>query len=354
MRLRARATAIVCLLTALCIAGAIISVEDQDAFIASATSQTTDDAYVRADLVTIDSHIAGYIDTVPVQDNQMVVAGQTVATIRDDDYRARLIAADAELQAAQSAVDVLTEQATLQNDQITAAEASVREAEADLTQSRLERARQQSLVADGTTSRRDLEGAEAAQARLVAVRDHAVAELAASRQTLSVIQRQIAQAQQVVTAKKAARDLARIDLGYTSIVSPVTGQLSTRMALPGSYVAPGTQVNLVVPLSHVWVVANFREVQLAHMRIGQAVRLTVDSVPDVTFRGVVNSLGPVSGALLALLPPDNATGNFTKVAQRFPVKIVLTPGQGEVDLLRPGMSVTATVVTAPSVPEGEQ
>ena len=118
------------------------------------------------------------------------------------------------------------------------------------------------------------------------------------------------------------------------------------MALPGEYVTPGTQVGLVVPLPNIWVVANFREIQIAAMRPGQAAKVTVDSVPGQTFRGTVDSFGPVSGALQALLPPDNATGNFTKVAQRFAVKIVLSPDQAGLDRLRPGMSVIATVMTS--------
>jgi membrane fusion protein (multidrug efflux system) len=126
----------------------------------------------------------------------------------------------------------------------------------------------------------------------------------------------------------------------------VDGQLSARMALSSEYVTPGTQIGLIVPLPNVWVVANFREVQIAHMQPGQAASVTVDSVPGRTFQGTVDSFGPVSGALQALLPPDNATGNFTKVAQRFAVKILLSSDQPGLDRLRPGMSVIATVRTS--------
>src|ERR1700736_1069326 len=163
---------------------------------------------------------------------------------------------------------------------------------------------------------------------------------------LEVIERQISQARQTVAMKEAARDLARIELGYTRIVSPVNGQLSARMVFAGEYVTAGTQVVLIVPLPKVWVVANFREVQIANLQPGQTASITVDSVPGMTFGGTVDSFGPVSGALQALLPPANATGNFTKRAQRFAVKILLSLDQAGLERLRPGMSVIATVMTS--------
>lgn len=344
-RLRGRMTATICLLTALCLAGVVLALDHGDHLVASMDEQTTDDAYVRADLVSIASHIGGYVESVPVADNERVEAGQTVAVIRSDDYKARLDAAEADLGAAQAAAETLNEQAVLQTSHISAAEAAVRQAEANLIQTRLEYSRQRSLATDGTTSRRALEEAHAAEQRLTAARDQAAADLTAAQQMQRVIQTQAEQARNTIASKRAGRDLARIDLGYTRITSPVSGQLSSRTILPGDYVAPGTQVALLAPLPQVWVIANFREVQIAHMRPGQAVSLTVDSAPGVVFHGTVDSLGPVSGALLALLPPDNATGNFTKVAQRFPVKIILRPGQRGLDRLRPGMSAVATVAT---------
>lgn len=344
-RLRGRATAGICLLTGLCIAATVLVMGHGDHLVASSGEQSTDDAYVRADLVSIASHIAGYVESVPVADNAWVKVGQPIAIIRSDDYQARINAAEADLGAAQQAAEALNAEAVLQISRVAAAEASVRQAEANLVQTRLEYARQRSLSTDGTTSRRDVEEAHAAEQRLTAARDQAAAELAATRQMQLVLQRQIAQANETIASKRAARDLASIDLGYTRITSPSAGQLSARSILPGDYVAPGTQIALLAPLPNLWVVANFREVQIAHMRPGQKASLTVDSVPGITFHGTVDSLGPVSGALLALLPPDNATGNFTKVAQRFPVKIVLTSNQPDLGRLRPGMSAIVTVKT---------
>jgi membrane fusion protein (multidrug efflux system) len=345
-RMQERSTAVICLLAVLCVGVAVVLIR-QGASLALITGcETTDDAYVRADQVAISSHIAGYVDTVPVRDNETVSQGQVIATIRDDDYRARLASAEAELQAARSAVDILNAQAIVQRTRVTGAQADVRSAEAGLKQMRLEHARQRALVGDGTTSRRDLEAAEADEQRLAANRDQKIADLGAAQQMLQVIDHEVDQALQTIKAKEAARDLARIDLGYTRIVSPVTGQLSARIALQGEYVTAGTQIGLVVPLPNVWIVANFREAQIAHMRLGQTVTVTVDSVPGRTFQGTVDSIGPASGALQALLPPDNATGNFTKVAQRFAVKIDLAPKQAGLDRLRPGMSAIAKVAAS--------
>ena len=198
-------------------------------------------------------------------------------------------------------------------------------------------------MGDGTTSRRELESAEADEDRLSASRDEKAADLDAAKHMLQVIRTQGLEAEQLVKTKEAELELARIDLGYTRILSPADGQLSERGSLPGEYVTPGTKIGLVVPLPNVWIVANFRESQIAHMSPGQSAVATVDSVPGTKLRGTVDSFGPASGALQALLPPDNATGNFTKVAQRFAVKVILAPGQAGTHRLRPGMSAIVTV-----------
>jgi membrane fusion protein, multidrug efflux system len=342
-RLHGRSTLIIVLLVALVLGVALATIRNGTTLGGITGSESTDDAYVRADQITISSHIAGYVETIPVQDNETVRRGQLVATIRDDDYRASVARAAAALEAAQSAVDVLSGQAILQTQKIAAAAAEVRSAEAVLKQSRLQHARQRGLIGDGTTSQRELEAAEADDARLSASRDEKAAEWGAAKQLLAVIQTQGLEAQQAVKTEEAALELARIDLGYTRIVSPASGQLSERASLPGEYVTVGTKIGLVVPLPNVWIVANFRESQMAHMYPGQAAVVTVDSVPGTRFRGTVDSFGPASGALQALLPPDNATGNFTKIAQRFAIKVILNGGQASIDRLRPGMSAIVTV-----------
>jgi membrane fusion protein (multidrug efflux system) len=350
-RLHGRSTLIIVLLVALVIGVALAIIRNGASLGGITGSESTDDAYVRADQISIASHIAGYVESIPVQDNETVRRGQLVATIRDDDYRARVARAEAALEAAQSAVEVLGGQAVLQNQKIAAAAAEVRAAEAVLKQTRLQHARQRGLVGDGTTSQRELEAAEADDARLSASRDEKAAEWGAAKELMEVIRTQGLEAQAAVKTEEAALELARIDLGYTRIVSPASGQLSERASLPGEYVTPGTKIGLVVPLPNVWIVANFRESQMAHMYPGQAAVVTVDSVPGTRFRGTVDSFGPASGALQALLPPDNATGNFTKVAQRFAIKVILATGQANIERLRPGMSAIATVAVGGKPPE---
>jgi membrane fusion protein, multidrug efflux system len=342
-RLHGRSTLVIVLLVALVMGVALATIRNGVTLGGLTGRESTDDAYVRADQIAISSHIAGYVQSIPVKDNEAVKQGQLVATIEDDDYRAKVANAQAALEAAQTAVDVLSGQTIVQTHNVVAASAEVRAAEAVLKQSRLEHARQRELIDDGTTSHRELEAAEADEDRLAASLDQKAAELAAARDMLQVIRAQRVQAQQAVKTKEAELELARIDLGYTRIVSPTDGQLSERVALPGEYVTPGTRIGLVVPLPHVWIVANFRESQMAHMNPGQSAVVTVDSVPGTKFRGIVDSFEPASGALQALLPPDNATGNFTKIAQRFGVKVILMPGQAGLDRLRPGMSAIVAV-----------
>jgi membrane fusion protein, multidrug efflux system len=342
-RLHDRSTLVIVFLVALVMGVALATIRGGLTLGGITGTESTDDAYVRADQIVISSHIAGYVESVPVQDNEIVRRGQLVATIRDDDYRAKVASAEAAVESAQAAVDVLSSQAILQSQKIAAASAEVRAAEAGLKQTRLQHARQRALVGDGTTSERELESAEADEDRLSAARDQSAAEMAAAKQMLQVIRTEGLEAQQTVKTKEAELELARIDLGYTRIVSPAGGQLSERASLPGEYVTPGTKIGLLVPLPNVWIVANFRESQMAHMYPGQAAVVTVDSAPGTRFRGTVDSFGPASGALQALLPPDNATGNFTKVAQRFAVKVILAPGQAGIGRLRPGMSAIATV-----------
>jgi len=342
-RLRGRPTLVGVALVAMVICVALATIRSGTTAGVLIGSETTDDAYVRSDLIAISSHIAGYVETVPVRDNEVVRQGQVVATIEDDDYQAKVAGAAAAVDAARAVVDGLTRQAILQTYKVAAAVAEVRAADAVLIQARLEHARQRGLVDDGTTSRRELEAATADEERLSASREQMAAESVAAKEMLAVIRTQIVQAQQAVRMRQAALDLARIDLGYTRIVSPVDGQLSERVSLPGEYVTPGTRIGLVVPLPNVWVVATFREAQMAHMYPGQSAVVSVDSVPGRRFRGTVDSFEPASGALQALLPPDNATGNFTKIAQRFGVKVILAPNQADIDRLRPGMSAVVTV-----------
>lgn len=345
-RLQGRSSLVVIVLVLLCV-GLVIAAARHGSGVGALTGrESTDDAYIRADQIAISSHIAGYIESIPVQDNQVVKKGQVIALIRNDDYQAKVASTEADLLVTEASIGVLSSQAAVQKAKISSADADVHSSSAVLTQAQLQHARQRELVDDGATSRRELEAADADEQRFSADRDKKIAERQSAERLLDVIEHQIEAAKQTVEAKRATRDLAKIDLGYTQITSPVTGQLSSRIALAGQYVSAGTQIGMVVPSANIWLIANFREVQIAYMRPGQEASITVDSAPGITFHGTVDSIGPASGALQALLPPDNATGNFTKVAQRFAVKIVFKPAQSGAERLRPGMSAIASVSTA--------
>jgi membrane fusion protein (multidrug efflux system) len=195
------------------------------------------------------------------------------------------------------------------------------------------------------------EQATANEKRTAAMIDLNRAQLDQQRQQLNVLDTQKGQAEATLKAQRAARDLAEINLSYTRITAPVDGMVGQRQVRPGQYVGVGTLVNSVVPLPNVWVIANYKETQMTRVRVGQRARVTLDAFPATTLHGRVDSWSPASGAQFSLLPPDNATGNFTKVVQRIPVKIVLDPDAGVDELLRPGMSVIVTIDTS-STPSG--
>ena len=220
-----------------------------------------------------------------------------------------------------------------------------------MTRYHLETVRQQTLLSDkyaGTPQlvEQAVDNEKRATASLALNR----AKLDQQRQQLNVLESQRAQAVVALEGQKAARDLASINLGYTRIVAPVDGMVSERRVRPGQYLSVGTQVISLVPLPNVWVIANYKETQMTNIRVGQTARVTVDAFPGKVLHGRVDSWSPASGAEFALLPPDNATGNFTKVVQRIPVKIVLDADPSLADLLRPGMSVIATVDTDSTPP----
>jgi membrane fusion protein (multidrug efflux system) len=312
----------------------------------SARWQTTDDAYLTADLTPLAAKVPGYVRRVLVRDFQTVKAGDPLIQIVDDDYRARLAQAEGNVDAAQATAETIERQKRLQEASIAEAAATIQASEADLTRYHLETVRQRSLLATG------IAGTEQIVEQAVDNEERAAAALRVNRAKLSqqvlrldVLDGQERQARASVIAQRATADLARIDLGYTSIVAPVDGMVGQRQAQAGQYVSAGTQVISIVPLPDVWVIANYKETQMTRVRVGQPARVTVDAFPGAVLRGHVDSWSPASGAQFSLLPPDNATGNFTKVVQRIPVKIVLDPDP-EVDALwRPGMSVIATIDT---------
>jgi membrane fusion protein, multidrug efflux system len=335
------------LLILLLVGGLVVVVaRGWDWWVSSAVYESTDDAYLTADLTPLAAKVAGYVRSVPVQDFQRVKAGQLLIQLVDDDYRATLAQAQANVQAAQAAIENIKQQKILQQATIKQGEATIEATKADLTRYHLEAVRQQRLLVQGLAGTPQItEQAVDNEKHTVATLQLNEAQLQQQRQQINVLDSQEKQAEATLKAQQAARDLAAINLGYTRITAPVDGMVGQRQIQAGQYAAVGTQVISLVPLPHVWVIANYRETQMTHVRIGQSARVTVDAFPGVVLHGHVDSWSPASGADFSLLPPDNATGNFTKVVQRIPVKIVLEPDPKVADLLRPGMSVIATIDT---------
>ena len=307
--------------------------------------QVTDDAYVRADITPLSTKISGIVGQVAVQDYQRVKTGDLLVQINDDDFLAQVEQAEAAVFAAEAAVDRLQKQRELQASKIAQAEAQIYATKADVERTRLERVRQEALEKAASGTHQTLEQAMAEEKRYRATLGSRQAELEAQNKEMIVLDAQEKQLGADVNAKKAALKLARINLGYTRIVAPTDGVVGERKVRAGQLVSPGTQVISLVGLPNVWVIANYKETQLSHVRVGDKADVAVDGVPGVVFTGHVDTISPASGSQFSLLPPDNATGNFTKVVQRISVKIVLDPHRDLADHLRPGMSVIATIKT---------
>ena len=338
----------------LLLVGALIFVvmREWDWWVGSAALQSTDDAYLQADTTPLAAKVPGYVSRVLVQDFQRVHGGGVLVEIVDDDYRAQLDQAQANVFAAGAAIDNIEQQKRLQETLVKQAEAEIAASEADVTRYHLETVRQETLVTKSYAGTPQLvEQAVDNEKRAISTLALNRAKLDQQRQQLNVLESQKAQAAAALDAQKAQRNLAAINLGYTRIVAPVDGMVSERRVRPGQYLSVGTQVISLVPLPNVWVIANYKETQMTNIRTGQKARVTVDAFPGKVLHGQVDSWSPASGAEFALLPPDNATGNFTKVVQRIPVKIVLDRDPSLADLLRPGMSVIATIDTSSKPPD---
>jgi membrane fusion protein (multidrug efflux system) len=306
---------------------------------------STNDAYVQADATIVAPKVAGYIAEVDVRDNEHVRAGQVLARIDDRDYRQALDQATANAAAAQASVSNLDAQIAAQASQIREADANVVSATAafGLAQRNDGRRREMARVGYGSDEQADSASADSQEKGASLQRLKAAAD--AARQQVAVLQAQRSLAQAQLAQAVAARGQAQLNLGYATIVSPIDGSVGARTARQGQYVQAGTQLMAVVPLQRVYVVANYKETQLTHVRAGQPARISVDTFPGRTISARVDSLAPASGLEFSLLPPDNATGNFTKIVQRIPVKIVLDASDALAGRLRPGMSVTAEIDT---------
>jgi membrane fusion protein (multidrug efflux system) len=305
--------------------------------------QTTNDAYLQADLTPISAKVTGYVRELPIQDFEHVHKGQLLAQLVDDDYRAAAAQAEAGVATAMAQTQALKAQHALQLANVEAAHAVVVSTTASFEQNGRDLARQHRLFETGSSSTEANEKLTTTHAQLEAqLMQNRAQRLAAERQ-IAVLEAQIAQSEATMAGQHAALDAAKLNVGYTTITAPQDGVIGQRQVKPGQLVGVGSQITTLTPLPNVWVIANYKETQLTHMAVGQKAEISVDTFPGHTLRGHVLAFAPASGAVFALLPPDNATGNFTKVVQRIAVKIVIDDADGLADRLVPGMSLEARV-----------
>jgi membrane fusion protein (multidrug efflux system) len=310
--------------------------------------ESTDDAYVKADSTIISPKVSGYIAQVLVGDNQPVKAGDLLARIDDRDFKAALDQAQADVAASEAAVRNLDAQISLQQPIIEQGTADVAATEANLKFAQEEQARYDGLMKTGSGTVQRAQQTDAALRAGNAQLQHSKSGLLAAQRKVDVLTTERAKAVAQLDRARAVEAQAALNLSYTRITAPVDGTVGARSLRVGQYVQAGTQLMAVVPLDAVYVVANFKETQLTYVRNGQPVEIRIDSFHNTRLTGHVDSLSPASGLEFALLPPDNATGNFTKIVQRVPVKILLDD-HGLTGLLRPGMSAEPTINTKATV-----
>jgi membrane fusion protein (multidrug efflux system) len=344
--------------TALVVGAAIVLAVGGAVYLSSPkASVSTDAAYVQADSSTIAPKIRGLVAQVLVEHNQAVKRGDPLVRIDPEEFDARVASAQANLQnaratveAAQAAFVALDAEERLAAANVVAAQTNIRAADAQSTRAQADRVRYDNLVDAGAVSRKDAETfrAEAITAQSTADRSRAEYSVSLNQGAVTKAKRatlaaNLAQAQAAVASAQAAYDLARQDQTHTLIRSPIDGVVGDRQVEPGDYVQPGSRLLTVVPMRSLYVVANFKETQVARMLAGQPATIKIDALDGKALKGVVESFAPGSGSQFSLLPFEPGTGNFTKIVQRVPVRIRITPNQAGLDRLRPGLSTTVKV-----------
>jgi membrane fusion protein, multidrug efflux system len=305
--------------------------------------ESTDDAYVGGDITVIAPKVSGFISQVAVTDNQKVAAGDLLVKLDDRDYVAALAKAEASAEAQSATLANLDATRGLQTAVIAQARAGVGAANAELTRTRDDEARFRDLSAHSAASVQSFQKASAEYQESQAQVQRSLAALDAAERQLLVIDTQKRQAQAALAEAVANVDIARLNVGYTELRSPIAGVVGNRSARAGAYAAIGTQLISVIPADGLWVDANFKENQIARAHPGLRVIINADVLPGEVFHGHVDSLAPATGAQFSVLPPENATGNFTKIVQRVPVRIALDGDAAHLGRLRPGLSVTAAI-----------
>jgi membrane fusion protein (multidrug efflux system) len=307
--------------------------------------ETTDDAYLQADSATVSPKIAGYIAEVAVGDNQLVAPGQVLVRIDDRDYRAELAQSEAQLRSAGADLRNVEALIAQQSARIAASEAQVASAGAQSSYAGGESERYRGLVESGAVSRQKAQLAQTDLKRSNAGLDEARAMLATARAELAVLESQRDKAKAAIENAEAMREQSRLRLSFTTISATDAGVVGDRSVRAGQFVQPGSRMMTIVPVREIYLVANFKETQLGRLYRGERVSFVLDTFPDQTLEGEVDSLAPGTGAQFALLPAENVTGNFTKIVQRVPVKMRIDPDSLHGIELRPGLSATATVDT---------
>jgi membrane fusion protein, multidrug efflux system len=304
---------------------------------------TTDDAYVEAHNTTLAAKVSGYLASVLVDDNSRVHAGDVIATIDDGDYRLAADSAREKAATQEATIERIGHQIDAQQAAVTQAKAQLDSANANATRMELELTRQTTLAAKDFATKQALEQAQANRDQAVAAVQGAQAALDSAAANVDVLKGQQQEATRTLAELKTSLAKAERDLSFTVIRAPIDGVIGNRAVQTGDYMQPGQRLASVVPLGEVYVDANFKETQLAELRPGQPVSVAVDALPEHAIQGTVESISPASGSVFSLLPPDNATGNFTKIVQRLPVRIRVPGSVASQGLLRPGMSVVVRV-----------
>lgn len=320
-----------------------LATRNWDLWTAQASVQSTDNAYIRAELTRLSARVSGNLKSAPVQDFGQIKAGQLLMEIDPADYEVKVAQAKASLDSATAQLQNLTNQERLQHAAIDQANAQFQATNVTAELARQEAARQTALLQSGSGTKQKQEQADAEERQTAAAAQASQAAVVSARAQLDVVSGQRAQLQASVDAAKSNLDAAQLNLSYTKIIAPFDGIVNERQVHVGDYVSVATNLLTVVPLPNVYVTANFKETQLARMSVGQKVTIKVDTFPGKVFRGHVESLSPASGSQFALLPADNATGNFTKVTQRIPVRIAFDEDASVLQKLRPGMSSVVAV-----------
>jgi membrane fusion protein, multidrug efflux system len=337
---------------AVLLVGAAIGLVAWDWPLTSRQNPETEDAYVEGDYTALAARVPGYVATLPVNDDEPVRAGQVIATLDDRDYRAQVAQAEANLAAAQAALQSLAERIRVAELQVQEAEANVRGTAAELVRDEEEDRRQHVLLPSPVGLLRNVQQADATLRSRQAGLRQAEAGVTERRQQVAVMQAQQKSAEAGVRQQEAALRLARLQLGWTVVRAPVDGVLGQRQVRVGQLVQPGLELVSETPLDNVWVNANFTEDQITRLAPGQPARLRADAWPGIEILGHVDHLAPATGAQFTMVPADNTTGNYTKVVQRVEVKIVLDPAHNPLrGRLRPGMSMLARVTTNGRAPD---